>query len=404
MGGATQNDALLFKNEAAIKKTEASDQWNFYQAKSSKQNLAELGATLTTGEAAERYQSEAKRYSDEKKDIQKKAEELEKAGVEADARSEASMHVHHRWAQAMTLIQVAIALAAIALLTRKKWLQWGVYARRRPAASRWRALRASSHSLPDADVDAARAVRVGARVDLGVVDRRAALAASRACRTGARAVGRAPARSAGRRRGRRAPADRARGRTAAAGSPPSARTSTRAVRTMKRAAFAGRAAEHAARAAEAVVELADSALSRQPATSLAAQQRQQRAALAMRSGRRDAERVEERRHDVDRLDEARVARAARRVGARIGIDDDERHAHDLVVEQLLLAQAAVAQELAVVGGEHDQRVVEPAATRRARRSARPTCASTCATSPMYAGRTWRATSSRAKLSHSSCVR
>jgi len=37
------------------------------------------------------------------------------------------MHVHHRWAQSVTLIQVAIALAAITLLTRKKWLQWGVY-------------------------------------------------------------------------------------------------------------------------------------------------------------------------------------------------------------------------------------------------------------------------------------
>src|SRR5258705_712706 len=55
MGGATQNDALLYKNDAAIKKTEASDQWNFYQAKSSKQNLAELGATLTTGEQAVKY-------------------------------------------------------------------------------------------------------------------------------------------------------------------------------------------------------------------------------------------------------------------------------------------------------------------------------------------------------------
>ena len=127
-GGATQNDALLFKNEAAIKKTEASDQWNFYQAKSSKQNMAELGATLTTGDAAERYRSEAKRYNDEKKEIQKKAEELEKAGVEANAKSEQSMHVHHRWAQSMTLIQVSIALAAITLLTRKKWLQWGVLA------------------------------------------------------------------------------------------------------------------------------------------------------------------------------------------------------------------------------------------------------------------------------------
>ena len=123
-GGATQNDALLFKNEAAIKKTEASDQWNYYQAKSNKQNLAELGATLTTGDVAERYKSEAKRYNDEKKDIQKKAEELEKAGVEANARSEQSMHVHHRWAQSMTLIQVSIALAAITLLTRSRGLLW----------------------------------------------------------------------------------------------------------------------------------------------------------------------------------------------------------------------------------------------------------------------------------------
>lgn len=44
MGGATQNEALMHKNDAAIRKTEASDQWNFYQAKSGKQNLAELGA------------------------------------------------------------------------------------------------------------------------------------------------------------------------------------------------------------------------------------------------------------------------------------------------------------------------------------------------------------------------
>ncbi len=128
MGGATQNEALLWKNEAAIKKTEASDQWNFYQAKSNKQNLAELGMSLTTGDAAERYRTEGKRYGDEKKDIQKKAETLEKEAQEANARSEASMHTHHRWAQAMTLMQVAIALAAITLLTRRSWMQWGVYA------------------------------------------------------------------------------------------------------------------------------------------------------------------------------------------------------------------------------------------------------------------------------------
>src|SRR5215212_4677080 len=47
LGGHTQNDALLYKNEAVLKRAEASDQWNYYQAKSQKQNLAELGSGLT---------------------------------------------------------------------------------------------------------------------------------------------------------------------------------------------------------------------------------------------------------------------------------------------------------------------------------------------------------------------
>src|SRR4029453_4592821 len=88
MAGATQNEALLFKNDAAIKKTEASDQWNFYQAKSSKQNLAELGTSLTTGDAAEKFKSEAKRYSDEKAAIMKDAKKLEEQAKEAEAKSD----------------------------------------------------------------------------------------------------------------------------------------------------------------------------------------------------------------------------------------------------------------------------------------------------------------------------
>lgn len=50
MGGATQANAGLYKNNAAIKKTEASNQWNYYQAKSNKQNLAELAVALVSDE------------------------------------------------------------------------------------------------------------------------------------------------------------------------------------------------------------------------------------------------------------------------------------------------------------------------------------------------------------------
>ncbi|MGE5105163.1 MAG: DUF4337 domain-containing protein [Betaproteobacteria bacterium] len=124
MAGATQNDALLRKNDSAIRRTEASDQWNFYQAKSSKQNLAELGSVLASGDAAARFKAEAERYNREKQEIMVKAQELEKRAAELETQSEASMHVHHRWAQSLTLIQIAIALAAITLLTRRRWLQW----------------------------------------------------------------------------------------------------------------------------------------------------------------------------------------------------------------------------------------------------------------------------------------
>ncbi|HMA07513.1 MAG TPA: DUF4337 family protein, partial [Ramlibacter sp.] len=63
----------------------------------------------------------------EKKEIETEARKLEAVAVEWDERSEAQMHQHHRWAQATTALQVSIALAAIALLTRKKWLEWGMF-------------------------------------------------------------------------------------------------------------------------------------------------------------------------------------------------------------------------------------------------------------------------------------
>ena len=127
MGGATQANAGLFKNNAAIKKTEASNQWNYYQAKSSKQNLAELALALVPDDKRRTYQDEVERYRKEKAEIKLAADKLEAEATAWDQRSDAELHQHHRWAQATTALQIAIALAAIALLTRRKWLQWGVF-------------------------------------------------------------------------------------------------------------------------------------------------------------------------------------------------------------------------------------------------------------------------------------
>ena len=128
MGGATQANAGLYKNNAAIKKTEASNQWNYYQAKSSKQNLSELALVLVADDRKPVYQKEIERYKGEKAEIKLAADKLEQEAIDWDRRSEEQMHQHHRWAQATTALQVSIALAAIALLTKKKWLEYGMFA------------------------------------------------------------------------------------------------------------------------------------------------------------------------------------------------------------------------------------------------------------------------------------
>lgn len=127
MGGATQANAGLYKNNAAIKKTEASNQWNYYQAKSSKQNMAELALVLVAEDRKPQYQQEVDRYKKEKAEIQEHAQGLEAESKSWDEKSDAQMHLHHRWAQATTALQIAIAMAAIALLTRRKWLEWGMF-------------------------------------------------------------------------------------------------------------------------------------------------------------------------------------------------------------------------------------------------------------------------------------
>ncbi|CAM2140947.1 DUF4337 domain-containing protein [Pararobbsia alpina] len=123
--GNAENLALYYKNEAAIRKTDAANQWAYYQAKGEKQNLADLGAQLSGNDpkALEHFSSEAARYKSEKEAIRKQAESLEAQVKEADEKSETLLHRHHRWAQSMMVVQISIALAAITLLVRKSWLQ-----------------------------------------------------------------------------------------------------------------------------------------------------------------------------------------------------------------------------------------------------------------------------------------
>jgi len=126
-GGVTQARAQLFKNTASITKTKANDEWNYYQAKGVKHNLAEFGADMATRpDRIEAYKSEAERYKKEQAEIKARADKLEEEVVAWDEKSERQMHLHHLWAVGATAMQIAIALSAIVLLSRKTWLLWGV--------------------------------------------------------------------------------------------------------------------------------------------------------------------------------------------------------------------------------------------------------------------------------------
>jgi Na+/glutamate symporter len=127
MGGATQANAGIYKNNAAIKKTEASNQWNYFQSKSTKQALAEFARDTATDDKKPGWQAKVTRYEQEKTEIQAAAKTLESEATRWDLQSEEQMHQHHRWAQATTVLQVSIALAAIALLTKKKWLERAMF-------------------------------------------------------------------------------------------------------------------------------------------------------------------------------------------------------------------------------------------------------------------------------------
>lgn len=109
-----------YANEGVLEQLEASNRWSYYQSKSVKENLVRTKVELL--EALGRVPSEKDReklndYKREQETIQNEAHQL---GEE----SKHHMQLHSRLARSVTLFQVAIGVAAIAVLTRRKrfWL------------------------------------------------------------------------------------------------------------------------------------------------------------------------------------------------------------------------------------------------------------------------------------------
>jgi hypothetical protein len=126
--GDTVNEALALKSDATRIQAQASDQWAFYQAKGIKGAVAR--ATAVTWQAAGRHvppdlEATANRYDSEQKEIQTEARKLETERDAKEHEAASLLEKHHHYAAAVALFQVAIALGAVAALTRFRLVWFG---------------------------------------------------------------------------------------------------------------------------------------------------------------------------------------------------------------------------------------------------------------------------------------
>ena len=97
-------------NEAMMNHIEASDEWNYYQAKSIKASVLDAKMSLA-GTPNELDQSKRDRYEKEQEEIKSEAEHKEVA-------AKSNFHKHEIFAGGVTMFQIAIAVAAISALTK----------------------------------------------------------------------------------------------------------------------------------------------------------------------------------------------------------------------------------------------------------------------------------------------
>jgi hypothetical protein len=99
-------------NEAMMNQIEASDQWNYYQAKGIKASVLDAKLSLSGG-PNESDQLKRDRYEKEQEKIKSEADVKE-------ASAKLNFHKHEVFARGVTMFQIAIAIAAISALTRKR--------------------------------------------------------------------------------------------------------------------------------------------------------------------------------------------------------------------------------------------------------------------------------------------
>jgi len=99
-------------NEAMMNQIEASDQWGYYQAKSIKASVLDAKMALANA-VNEKDREKAARYEEEQSEIKSEAERKQ-------SEAKLNFHRHEVYARGVTMFQIAIAIAAISALTKKR--------------------------------------------------------------------------------------------------------------------------------------------------------------------------------------------------------------------------------------------------------------------------------------------
>ncbi len=128
-GGRYSSRVLVNLNDATFSQAKATDQWSYYEAKSIKQSLAENeherlvhtgGADPALAALAAKLQAKVARYEKEKSEITKEAKSFEEKRDAARDIATLNSKLGGEMGFAVSLFQIAIAIASICLVMKKK--------------------------------------------------------------------------------------------------------------------------------------------------------------------------------------------------------------------------------------------------------------------------------------------
>ena len=107
--------AAHYANEAMLEQMHATDHWGFYQAKGIKAVITEMHSDLlekNKAGAADALKEKLARYK-------KEQEEIKEQATEEENKSQYFMHQHETLAKSVTAFQIAIAITAMAAITKR---------------------------------------------------------------------------------------------------------------------------------------------------------------------------------------------------------------------------------------------------------------------------------------------